>query len=750
MGRIVLSGRTSPPHTRSRAEHDSGVTSGNLADRRARSRDRQGGERSRKRGTESVRGQATTAAAAARGGGGSRSSNRKRDTESARDQATTGAAAQGGGGGSSGRRDAEGSRGHAATAAAGGDGSLVLPPRSLPLLVRVKAVFRFTIDGHFTNVFGQGTVRSGFWDGFDVVVHTGRCMRKCLLSPALNRLVYLNQLKAGVVLKIHRMQQWFNELSLPADPIPVVLEADVLPDDTSVPATSERLVWDASATAHEQLDRPLYTPRGCYCHVLCNDALWCPNAHTPATLACPDDVLETCFSWLPVSDFLQAVTGKRRRDRDLPPVFGRIVKKSRIFNFAKVTDANQPYPFNFSLEIADSKATLKVTLWNSCAMAYHGALSVGAIVVIKQYGCRFRSTYTTADFELSLNPSHPRGEVFIIPEEEVSPEKFPALRLNTVVLSRIPSIPEDTVVDVSAIIAMCGRVERHICERTGIFLYRWVWLVDGVDGRVVPAKLYANSRPDALCALQPGQPVVLTCMRVHLVQKNAAYPYLTTTADSAVLLQFSDEVPAPPPLPRALSARAGEQHVLLAAVHCNTVFMGALCAMLTDNLADSSIPVCLFKDLPSRISSLAHLEAQTFLFQAMLDRIECGPGSRRRRRTDTPEKHFEVFFELQDVNNASTRARHRAVLPLFPTSLLDAPADVVMSSVQRLAPLLSWDSQDRAALTQAVADDLASPGAPFKAVAAVLHTRLSGARHVFVMEAYRHDQETFPIIACIK
>lgn len=287
--------------------------------------------------------------------------------------------------------------------------------------VRVLGIYRYIIDKSFP------IVDPDFTDAFDIVITDGRFKTKCLLSPALNFLVYEHKLRKDCFVSITECNCLIDEESLEQVPCVILQRIKILnsaPTNTEDQDPAEEIEFCENATAKEKQELPLAASRGYYL------PLWNDEDYFGIKwLSDPDlklrNPISNAITIVDLDSFWKALP------RPFPALIGRIVSKTRIKHYGKSTDEKRRYPFQAYFELEDRTGTVSVCIWDFCCVLLYNYLQVGDTVAIlnyrvsRKFAPRSNAVYNTSDavkIEISVNPSNPVAEVYKIASEELGPD----------------------------------------------------------------------------------------------------------------------------------------------------------------------------------------------------------------------------------------------------------------------------------------------------------------------------------------
>jgi len=331
-------------------------------------------------------------------------------------------------------------------------------------VLQVVELQRFALGNQFFDQSGEAQ-RPECMDGYDVTLSDGAHKIKCLLSTALNPLVYEGWLQLHGIVRVESWRNARDELDM-AGTRPAIVVLTKLDTRTPVqgmtgdmPALMRGPIgadpsWlplllppDGEPATALTRPLPLFGVRKHYLRLDSHEVLltrdWAahdyadhewvmePDGHEHER---PEDFSD--FASLAaargreeqqarVADRHPAVPPRRGKRQTLP-LLGRVESKGPLRFFGKLTEARpQPYAAQFSFWLTDSSSAdaTQVTVWNRMCERSYATLEVGDAVLIENYKWS-QKLVSAADpglgytWEASLNTSGPAGKLLKLTSAE--------------------------------------------------------------------------------------------------------------------------------------------------------------------------------------------------------------------------------------------------------------------------------------------------------------------------------------------
>jgi hypothetical protein len=237
-----------------------------------------------------------------------------------------------------------------------------------------------------------------------------------------------------------------------------------------------------------------------------------------------------------------------RQKKFRPVVCGRIIRKSRLYNFGKKTDQgeNSRWPFKFNFTITDGTAEVDCVVWNRFCPTLFAALDVGDVICMGKF--RTKTPYSApekpAPDEDNYVPENPSNlgekdlmdaqvesisqgvmEIAINPGAEIRVITGPVM--NSPIISAIPGIPihirsaeeivqlqDGSLCDICGLVAFSG----DIVTTSYKSMYRWILLRTSDNPQPHPefwVKLIPNSNAKTFEAISMGDACMITNAKVE-------------------------------------------------------------------------------------------------------------------------------------------------------------------------------------------------------------------------------------------
>ena len=290
--------------------------------------------------------------------------------------------------------------------------------------LKVVEVLRYLKDKFFP-IQGIPTA-SDLADVFDVVLTDGRFKTTCVLSPEFNNLVYTFRLRKNSLLLLTDYTSYVNDECFNTDPIIILQGLEVLGNKNGACSSDiGNFPFCVNSSAKEKSGVPLTTSRGCYLPLWNNSdfvgSVW-KNSEMEQRLKLKHPI-GRIISIYDLGVFLPSIRAP------YPGVIGRVVGKSKISFFGKPVDEKFKFPFVANLVIEDKSSVVTVCLWNSICVNYYKHIAVGDIIHVtgyrinRKYRLKNNTVYSTksaVNYELSVNPSNPTGEIYKLSSDDLS------------------------------------------------------------------------------------------------------------------------------------------------------------------------------------------------------------------------------------------------------------------------------------------------------------------------------------------
>jgi hypothetical protein len=346
----------------------------------------------------------------------------------------------------------------------GGQASAPRSADSRRPVLQVVELQRFALGDQFFDQSGEAQ-RPECMDGYDVTLSDGAHKIKCLLSTALNPLVYEGWLQLHGIVRVESWRNARDELDM-AGTRPAIVVLTKLDTRTPVqgmtgvmPALMRGPIgadpsWlplllppDGEAATALTRPRPLFGVRKHYLHLDSHEVLltrdWAAHDYADHEWVMEPDGHEHERPE-DFSDFASLATARgreeqqarvadrhpavppRRGKRQTLPLLGRVESKGPLRFFGKLTEARpQPYAAQFSFWLTDSSSadSTQVTVWNRMCERSYATLEVGDAVLIENYKWS-QKLVSAADpglgytWEASLNTSGPAGKLLKLTSAE--------------------------------------------------------------------------------------------------------------------------------------------------------------------------------------------------------------------------------------------------------------------------------------------------------------------------------------------
>ena len=246
-------------------------------------------------------------------------------------------------------------------------------------------------------------------DIFDVTLTTKSRQAKFLLHPSCNYMINRCLIKINSLVRITKYESYADELSTYENKnVYILKEMEVLDFDggNSLPS-DENFPVDSFFSS-----KPLVTSRGYYMHFYNNEDCY--------GLEWKENILKQMEPKIVLSiNQLNTQYANKHLSKPFPPVYGTVITKSKLNYFWKQSNSDKR-PYLFTIEIESNGVSCNVSFWNTACFSFYKSIKVGQVLILKNYRVKRRyvarsntvfSFSESAEFELSINPTNPEGEV---------------------------------------------------------------------------------------------------------------------------------------------------------------------------------------------------------------------------------------------------------------------------------------------------------------------------------------------------
>ncbi|XP_042583023.1 RPA-related protein RADX [Cyprinus carpio] len=390
---------------------------------------------------------------------------------------------------------------------------------------------------------------------FDATITDGDCKIRVSLDPAVNRLISVNMLHCGSVIRHVELSRGEDSASFHV----CSLEVDrVSGGDAALRALSSVSVRAIPWMGAEPSAGPLRARRSSYLplwnnHDFCGE-MWRDTAPSEPDAEDSEEEIDDIGSTVSLAEVRRHFLSGSRRYRGALCV--RILHKSRLIYFGKA-DQKCECPYKAELQVADGSSSACVVLWNTVCLEWYRILHPGQVVRLCRY--RVKDSYSSRTgqdsephIEISLNSRNPAAQITIIPKNQISPDwVLPDLPHSFICGQELPSCPQGHIGDVIGVVIFVGRperVRRKDGQRSEIEEYRWLQLADRTSDKPIMIKLFSTSQPDIQSRIYPM--ALLVCTRLKLIRsavdRATTFEYLTNTSLTQVYCTGTGSHPVMP------------------------------------------------------------------------------------------------------------------------------------------------------------------------------------------------------------
>ncbi|XP_071081025.1 RPA-related protein RADX-like [Haliotis cracherodii] len=411
----------------------------------------------------------------------------------------------------------------------------------------VLCINRYLTDPEFKKQTNSDT--SQVLDVHDITLADTSTKRKLLLSNKLNFYVQQNKLRVGSTVCLNKCKARFDETDLQAESLIIIEELHVTGQKTAEDfIESYDLPWYPESNVRQTGRIPIASGRGSYVSVWTSSDVVVPESED--TVPAQNDVDEPLT--LDLCCIKELATRWGRIQSTKPPILVRVVRKSRLLNYAK-PDKTDKWPFQHHLLVCDKSGYCTVVLWNVVCLQYLKQIKEGSVLMLRNFTVKksFSINYQwhiqengldLYPIDLNMNAHHPKGEILILNNRSLpSLLRLAELKYRLITRNQLSSLPDNVVCDIAGVVVYVGRVEREATKgRTqgdsgGFWLRRWVHIRDHTHNKPFILQMYRGQ--DAVFdSLKPHQ--VVMCRHVRVRHNLASlhhsrqhrHIYVTTTA----------------------------------------------------------------------------------------------------------------------------------------------------------------------------------------------------------------------------
>ncbi|KAF4111427.1 RPA-related protein RADX [Onychostoma macrolepis] len=390
---------------------------------------------------------------------------------------------------------------------------------------------------------------------FDATITDGDCKIRVSLDPAVNRLISVNALHCGSVVRHVELSRGEDSASFHV----CSLEVDRLSGgDAALRALSSVNVRAIPWMAAEPSAGPLRARRSSYLplwnnHDFCGE-MWRDTAPSEPDAEDSEEEIDDIGSTVSLAEVRRHFLSGSRRYRGALCV--RILHKSRLIYYGKA-DQKCECPYKAELQVGDGSSSACVVLWNTVCLEWYRILHPGQVVRLCRY--RVKESYSSRTgqesephIEISLNSRNPTAQITIIPKNQISPDwVLPDLPHSFICGQELPSSPHGHICDVIGVVIFVGRperVRRKDGQRSEMEEYRWLQLADRTSDKPIMIKLFSTSQPDIQSRIYPM--ALLVCTRLKLIRRAVdratTFDYLTNTSLTQVYCTGTGSHPVMP------------------------------------------------------------------------------------------------------------------------------------------------------------------------------------------------------------
>ncbi|KAK9972218.1 hypothetical protein ABG768_025541 [Culter alburnus] len=378
---------------------------------------------------------------------------------------------------------------------------------------------------------------------FDATITDGDCKIRVSLDPVVNRLISVNKLHCGSVIRNVEFSRGEDSDGDGGSFHVCSLEVDRLSGgDAALRALSSVNVRSIPWMGAEPSAIPLRARRSSYLPLWNNHdfygEMWRETTPSEPDAEDSGDEIDDVGSTVSLAEVRRRFLSGSRRYRGALCV--RILHKSRLIYYGKA-DQKCECPYKAELQVGDGSSSACVVLWNTVCLEWYRILHPGQVVRLCHY--RVKESYSSRTgqesephIEISLNSRNPTAQITIIPKNQISPDwVLPNLPHSFICRQELPSCPQGHICDVIGVVIFVGRPERvrkKDGQRSEMEEYRWLQLADRTSDKPITIKLFSTSQPDIQSRVYPMALVVCTRLKLirSAVNRATTFEYLTNTS----------------------------------------------------------------------------------------------------------------------------------------------------------------------------------------------------------------------------
>ncbi|EDV23344.1 uncharacterized protein TRIADDRAFT_57865 [Trichoplax adhaerens] len=308
-------------------------------------------------------------------------------------------------------------------------------------------------------------------DTFDLTISDGRLKAKFVLSHKYNSMIHKGLLQTHSVVDIQRTTIKYNEADVRGKPYIYIEDLQIVANDFALDLEHE-LRFGPEASEREIDSLPLASRRRYYLPMW-NDvdyygSIWDEYVGNSAVRMTEASAIQTYKKVANIEDVTRLFETKGDKHKSYPPIIGRIVKKSRLSHYGKISDKNK-LPYVMTIIVADASSAVSICLWSNVAVKYFKLLKVDDVILVNGYKVRPAHEYITradnellddiSQLEFAVNPSNPKGEIVILSDINLYND-LPTLYHNFHNSVSLINLKSNCICDVMGLVTYVGRPYR--------------------------------------------------------------------------------------------------------------------------------------------------------------------------------------------------------------------------------------------------------------------------------------------------
>ena len=317
---------------------------------------------------------------------------------------------------------------------------------------------------------------------YDVLVTDGELNAKCVVSP---RIKELRDLRVGSLVTVTEWWNWKNELDLNKDStITTILELKIesYEDERMRELKWKEFEYHKKSFLLESELMPLISQRKFYMKKESDDCILLDKKKLPRVKLNQETLEENLF----IAEIIENHENGIKKKNQL---IGKILKRSRIYQYAKTQDKKSNYPLKFDVWLADDSSIIKIIFWGNLCKFYHST-KIDQVIVLNDYSIResISPNYPSSldalginvntKYEISLNSRKNKNVVSELALNTRISKLYPSFNFPILFqYQKIKFIKDSSVFNFLFLLTFVGRIEFEYQKYQNYKnkrVYRWV------------------------------------------------------------------------------------------------------------------------------------------------------------------------------------------------------------------------------------------------------------------------------------